>query len=143
MDSFRGEILHSCTFKDKEQVRDKRVIVVGGGKSAVDNAVAAAKVGASSTLLYRDAHWPVPRYLLNLVPFKWGTYSRFGHFMLPASHEESPMSAWMHGIAEPVKWAFWRTVETMFKVQFGLEGDQVPKSRIEHDLFTGGQILTY
>ena len=25
----------------------------------------------------------MPRKLLNLLPFKWGTYSRFGHFMLP------------------------------------------------------------
>merc|ERR1711988_1604550 len=50
MEAFQGEILHSCTFKDKEQVRGKKVIVVGGGKSAVDNAVAAAKVGSSATL---------------------------------------------------------------------------------------------
>jgi dimethylaniline monooxygenase (N-oxide forming) len=68
---FKGEILHSCTFMDKEQVKGKKVVVVGGGKSAVDNAVSAAKAGASSTLVYRDAHWPVPRYLLNLIPFQW------------------------------------------------------------------------
>ena len=62
-------------------------MVVGGGKSAIDNAVSAAKHGEASTLVYRSAHWPVPRYLLNLVPFKWGTYSRFGHFMLPTHYD--------------------------------------------------------
>ena len=65
----------------QEVAKDKDVLVVGAGKSAVDNAVAAAKTGKSSTLLFRNAHWPVPRNLLNLLPFKWGTYSRFGHFM--------------------------------------------------------------
>merc|ERR1712048_1208923 len=142
-ETFKGEILHSCTFLDREQVAGKRVVVVGGGKSAVDNAVAAAKVGQSSTLLYRDVHWPVPRYLLNLIPFKWGTYSRFGHFMLPASHEEGPLSAWFHGVFAPLKWLFWRTVELMFRVQFQLRREDVPSTPIEIDLFTGGQILNY
>jgi len=143
MEAFQGEILHSCTFKDKEQVRGKRVVTVGGGKSAVDNAVAAAKVGSSSTLLYRDAHWPVPRYLLNLIPFKWGTYSRLGHFMLPASHTMGGIATWFHAVFAPLKWLFWRIVELMFCLQFNLTGDSVPDTPIEIDLFTGGQILNY
>jgi len=140
---FQGEILHSCTFVDKEQVKGKRVVVVGGGKSAVDNAVSAAKAGVSSTLLYRDAHWPVPRYLLNLIPFKWGTYSRLGHFMLHASHDMGPLATWFHAVLTPLKWLFWRIVEIMFRFQFHLTGDAVPDVPIEVDLFTGGQILTY
>jgi len=143
MEAFQGEILHSCTFRDKEQVRGKRVVVVGGGKSAVDNAVAAAKEGLSSMLLYRDAHWPVPRYLLNLIPFKWGTYSRFGHFMLPASHTMGGFATWFHAVFVPLKWLFWRIVELMFCLQFHLRGDAVPETPIEIDLFTGGQILNY
>jgi cation diffusion facilitator CzcD-associated flavoprotein CzcO len=142
-ESFKGEILHSCTFLDKEQVKGKKVVVVGGGKSAVDNAVSAAKAGASSTLLYRDAHWPVPRYLLNLIPFQWGTYSRLGHFMLHASHDMGPLATWFHAVLAPLKWLFWRIVELMFCVQFHLRGDAVPEIPIEIDLFTGGQILTY
>jgi len=140
---FQGEILHSCTFLDKEQVKGKRVVVVGGGKSAVDNAVSAAKAGTSSTLLYRDAHWPVPRYLLNLIPFQWGTYSRLGHFMLHASHDMSAFATWFHAVLVPLKWFFWRIVELMFRVQFRLSGEAVPDTPIEIDLFTGGQILTY
>merc|ERR1711879_464126 len=115
----------------------------GGGKTAVDNAVSAAKAGVSSTLLYRDAHWPVPRYLLNLIPFKWGTYSRFGHFMLPASHTMGGFATWFHAVFVPLKWLFWRIVELMFCVQFSLRGDAVPETPIEIDLFTGGQILNY
>merc|ERR1712050_101886 len=36
-----------------------------------------------------------------------------------------------------------RTVELMFRAQFRLSGDFVPGSRIDRDLFNGGQILSY
>merc|ERR1719378_832316 len=91
-DAFEGEVLHSFGFTRREQAAGKRVIVVGGGKSAVDCAVAAVKGGATDvTLLFREAHWPVPRKILDLVPFKWATYSRFGHALLPTHHDVSPL----------------------------------------------------
>eukprot|EP00928_Gymnodinium_smaydae_P084261 TRINITY_DN6752_c0_g1_i2.p1 TRINITY_DN6752_c0_g1~~TRINITY_DN6752_c0_g1_i2.p1 ORF type:complete len:576 (+),score=81.59 TRINITY_DN6752_c0_g1_i2:50-1777(+) len=138
-----GQILHSCSFLDSELAAGKRVVVVGGGKSAVDNAVAAAKKSASCTLLYRDLHWPVPRYLANLVPFQWATYSRFGHAMLPTYYDETAESRWLHAVFAPLKWLWWRIVECLFCWQFALEPDQRPSHPIEHDLFTGGQILNY
>mmetsp|Transcript_30083 Transcript_30083/g.75756 ORF Transcript_30083/g.75756 Transcript_30083/m.75756 type:complete len:553 (+) Transcript_30083:57-1715(+) len=140
---FKGQILHSCTFTDRKVAAGKRVVVVGGGKSAVDNAVAAAKEGKSAVLLCREAHWPVPRYLANLVPFKWGTYSRFGHSTLPMHHAEPACSRWLHWLLTPLKWLWWRIVELLFWCQFRLPREQLPKSRIEVDLFSGGQILTY
>jgi len=143
-EQFQGEILHSCTFNQKEQAAGKKVVVVGGGKSAIDNVVAASKGGAeSATLVYREAHWPVPRYLVNLVPFKWGTYSRFGHAMLPTHYDHTSFGWWMHSVCAPLKWGWWRIVETMFTVQFGLKGDLKPKIPLEIDVFGGGQILTY
>jgi len=143
-EDFSGEILHSSAFTSEKakSLKDRDVVVVGGGKSAVDCAVAASNAGAkSTTIVFREAHWPVPRYLLNLVPFKWGTYSRFGHATLRAHHDASfPL---LHWCMRPAKWAWWRIVETMFRCQFGLSGDMLPKSRIDVDLFGGGQILTY
>jgi dimethylaniline monooxygenase (N-oxide forming) len=63
---FQGDICHSAQFKDDSVAKGKNVVVVEGGKSAVDNSVSAASAGASSTtLLFREAHWPVPRKLLN------------------------------------------------------------------------------
>merc|ERR1712178_496279 len=108
-------------------------IVVGGGKSAIDCAVAAAKTADSSTLLFRAAHWPVPRYLLDLVPFKWGFYSRFGHATLPTHHDVSLVERALHCLAKPLKWTFHRIVELMFCYQFGLSGDLVPTTRVDQD----------
>jgi len=143
-EAFRGEVLHSFGFTRREQAAGKRVVVVGGGKSAVDCAVAAVKGGAMEvTLLFREAHWPVPRRILDLIPFKWATYSRFGHALLPTHHDVSPLAWWLHCIFTPLKWLVWRLVEAIFAFQFRLSGEMVPTSRIEIDVFTGGQILTY
>ena len=82
-DKFKGHITHATYFTDGEKAcKDKNVVVVGGGKSAIDCAVVAAKYAKSSSIVFRGAHWPVPRKILNLVPFKWATYNRFGNFFL-------------------------------------------------------------
>jgi len=143
MDTFTGMVMHAEKFCDKQMAAGKRVVVVGGGKSAIDCAVAAAKVATSSLLLFREVHWPVPRYLLDLVPFKWGTYSRFGHSTLHTHYDVTASEQLLHTLATPLKWIWWRTVELMFRFQFRLSGDMIPSSRIDHDLFSGGQILSY
>merc|ERR1719238_827978 len=43
----------------------------------------------------------------------------------------------------PVKWLWWRVVEIMFRGQFCLCGNDVPKHDISIDVFNGGQILNY
>jgi len=143
MEDFRGVTMHAEKFHEKTMAAGQKVIVVGGGKSAIDCAVAAAKVAESSTLLFRAVHWPVPRHLLDLVPFKWGTYSRFGHATLPMHWDLGRMERCLHHLAAPLKWLWWRIVELMFRFQFRLSGDFVPTTRLDHDVFTGGQILSY
>jgi len=140
---FEGKMMHAESFQEKDIAAGKKVIVVGGGKSAIDCVNAASDVAESATLLFREVHWPVPRHLLNLVPFKWGTYSRFGHATLPTYYDAGRCERVVHTATKPLKWMWWRTVELMFRAQFRLSGDFVPDSRIEHDLFNGGQILSY
>jgi cation diffusion facilitator CzcD-associated flavoprotein CzcO len=140
---FEGDIYHSANFFDASVCQGKNVVVIGGGKSAVDNAVSGARHGISSTLVFRTAHWPVPRYLCNLVPFKLGTYSHFGNFMLPTYFDVTNIAWYFHSVLTPLKWAWWRIVELMFRFQFRLSGDMVPDTPIEFDVFSGGQILNY
>ncbi|KAK3282689.1 hypothetical protein CYMTET_9584 [Cymbomonas tetramitiformis] len=141
---FAGEIIHSCEFTDLGIVDDKRVVVVGAGKSAIDCATVAATVARKVTMVFRDAHWPVPRYLLNLVSFKWATFSRFGHFMFPAHHSDKHgLLSYLHLLARPFKWIWWRLVELLFKWQFKLSGEMIPSTALEVDLFNGGLCLDY
>merc|ERR1719188_1464594 len=75
--------------------------------------------------------------------FQWGTYSRFGHATLPMHWDLSCVERCLHCLAAPLKWLWWRIVELMFRFQFHLSGDFVPTTRLDHDVFTGGQILSY
>mmetsp|Transcript_41081 Transcript_41081/g.92972 ORF Transcript_41081/g.92972 Transcript_41081/m.92972 type:complete len:517 (-) Transcript_41081:646-2196(-) len=143
-EDFEGEVLHSSDFKNREAACGKRVVVVGGGKSAIDCAVASVKGGAEHvTLLYREAHWPVPRYLLNQIPIKYATYSRLGQALLPTHYDVSAFVWWLHALFTPIKWLVWRLVELLIRIQFHLPQEMVPSSRLEIDVFCGGQILTY
>ena len=58
---FNGEIIHSKAYKCPEQLRGKRVLVIGGGNSACDVAAEAARVGAKSVLSLRESVWFIPK----------------------------------------------------------------------------------
>jgi hypothetical protein len=133
--------MHTSQFVDASIARGKRVVVVGGGKSAIDCAVAAARHAETVTLVAKRLHWPVPRRILGIVPFKWGTYSRLGHFLLPAHWDMPPKARRIHQALSGVKWIAWRILEQVFAWQFALR--QNPPVPLEVDLFGGGQILTY
>lgn len=59
--TFDGEIIHSKDYKHPDQLRGKRVLVIGGGNSACDIAAEAARVGAKSVLSLRESVWFIPK----------------------------------------------------------------------------------
>ncbi|PSN14276.1 F420H(2):quinone oxidoreductase [filamentous cyanobacterium CCP5] len=58
---FGGEILHSKDYHHPDQLRGRRVLVIGGGNSACDIAAEAARVGAKSSLSLRESVWFIPK----------------------------------------------------------------------------------
>ena len=58
------EQMHSHDYRDPEQLAAKRVLVVGGGNSAMDIAVDASHVAGSTLLSMRRGVWIVPKHLL-------------------------------------------------------------------------------
>lgn len=58
---FSGQLIHSKDYKDPDQIRDKRVLVIGGGNSACDITAEAARVGASAHLSLRRGYWFMPK----------------------------------------------------------------------------------
>ncbi len=59
--NFQGDIIHSKDYKQPEQLRGKRVLVIGGGNSGCDIAAEAARVGAKSIFSLRDSVWFIPK----------------------------------------------------------------------------------
>ncbi|MBS0016843.1 MAG: NAD(P)-binding domain-containing protein, partial [Arthrospira sp. SH-MAG29] len=58
---FNGEIIHSKDYKTPDQLRGKRVLIIGGGNSACDLAAEAARVGQKSVLSLRESVWFIPK----------------------------------------------------------------------------------
>jgi cation diffusion facilitator CzcD-associated flavoprotein CzcO len=59
-----AEQLHSHDYRGPEQLAGRRVLVVGGGNSAMDIAVDASYAAARTLLSLRRGVWVVPKYLL-------------------------------------------------------------------------------
>jgi Flavin-binding monooxygenase-like len=61
---FKGQYLHSHDFKGVNDAwRGKRVLVIGGGNSACDVAVEAARVAGTVALSMRSPQWFVPKFI--------------------------------------------------------------------------------
>lgn len=80
---FAGRIMHSSQSIQPEDVKGKRVVVVGGSKSAADCAVLAARDASSSTILFRRPHWLMPRYMFGFVNMDFVIATRFIEFFMP------------------------------------------------------------
>ena len=127
-----GQILHSSQYGDPSLAKGRKVVVLGGSKSATDIAVNAVNSGASEvTIVYREPVWRIPYFVGGLVNFKRILYIRAQEEMFK-SWGIGPMSRLAHAIAKPLVWANWRGLESMLKLQLKLKQcDMVPKERIE------------
>ncbi|CAF3096395.1 unnamed protein product [Rotaria sp. Silwood2] len=66
---FAGSILSPSDIKSCKQLVNKRVIIVGCGKCATDMAVLAGHYARSCYLVFRKAHWMIPRRIMSgLLP---------------------------------------------------------------------------
>jgi len=140
--SFEGKIIHASDMTEASMCKGK-VVVVGFGKSAFDCVqVAAQEETNSATLLFREAHWCVPRKILGLVPFEYATFNRFGAAcLLPKWRNATPCEHAVH--ATHLLPAFWQLVSQIFKLQFGLKGDLVPEKGFIDDFWCGHGVLPH
>jgi len=140
-DRFHGEVFHNSLLKSEEQLKGKRVAVIGYGKGATDAALEAARVAEQSHLVFREPHWPIPQKLAGILPFKWGLLNRLCSTLIPVYQETTPVERVMHGIGKPLAWFYWRVVETLFYFQcrlgsrFGTRVSLVSKLPVEIDAF--------
>ena len=60
---FHGQIIHAKDYKNPEQIRGRRVLVIGGGNSGCDLAVEAAAHGSAAFLSLRRGYHFLPKFL--------------------------------------------------------------------------------
>eukprot|EP00511_Aplanochytrium_stocchinoi_P006821 CAMPEP_0204825220 /NCGR_PEP_ID=MMETSP1346-20131115/3140_1 /ASSEMBLY_ACC=CAM_ASM_000771 /TAXON_ID=215587 /ORGANISM="Aplanochytrium stocchinoi, Strain GSBS06" /LENGTH=493 /DNA_ID=CAMNT_0051952761 /DNA_START=102 /DNA_END=1583 /DNA_ORIENTATION=+ len=150
-DQFKGVVIHSSEFTDLSQVEGKNVVVVGGGKSAVDCAVEASNTGAKVTLLSRQPHWATPRKIANLIPFQYVFLSRLGQALVVGYRGTLPEADLTHmkfwnRLGWPLMAGAFKAVEALFGAQFGnLTGKTSPflKKDVVDDFYGYAQVLDY
>ena len=127
-----GRIMHSSKYNDPAIAKGRKIVVLGGSKSATDIAVNAVNSGAAEvTLVYREPVWRIPYFIGGLVNFKRILYIRAQEEMFK-SWVIGALSRFAHAVAKPLVWANWRGLESLLKVQLKLgKCDMVPKERIE------------
>ncbi|WP_428261743.1 flavin-containing monooxygenase [Haliangium sp.] len=142
-DRFGGEVMHSSEYHDPAHIRGRKVVVVGFGKSALDIAVDAKNHGADVTLVFRDAHWPVPVKVLGLIDVRKIFMTRAAGAFLPLYQRPGPWEARLHQRAPWLVSGFWRGVEGLLRLQYRIgRAGALPSTRFENDLFTGGILPT-
>lgn len=151
-EGFAGTVLHSSQFRTEDQAKGKKVVVIGGGKSAKDAAANAVKAGAEKVILAsRRPHWPTPLKIADLIPFQYIFLSRFGQALVIGHKGPLPgcspgiMGLW-HKISWPIMAAAFKIVEVLFAAQFrNMSGTNSPlgKCDVVEDFYGFAHVLNY
>lgn len=70
---FDGVAMHSHHYRTAELFKDKHVLVVGIGNSAVDIAVDVCKSARSTVLSTRRSAWVMPKYIMGVPIDRWSS----------------------------------------------------------------------
>jgi hypothetical protein len=60
---FTGEVRHTVTYRSSDELRGKRVLVVGAGNSGLDIACDAARSADRAVISMRRGYWFIPKHL--------------------------------------------------------------------------------
>jgi cation diffusion facilitator CzcD-associated flavoprotein CzcO len=64
--NFTGEFIHSKQYKTPDMLKNKRVLVIGGGNSACDIASEAGRFALSSHISMRRGYWIMPKTMFGV-----------------------------------------------------------------------------
>lgn len=135
-DQFQGKILHSSEYTDPNAISGEETVVVGFGKSALDIATDATRCAKKVTLLYRQAHWPIPVDILNLIDVRRIFLNRLVLGFMPLYQRPSKYAENLHRYGTWLVKGFWRFVEMLLRLQYPLRStDTLPDDRAEKDFF--------
>ena len=72
--TFDGHAIHSHDYRTADPFKDKHVLVVGIGNSAVDIAVDVCRQAKSTTLSTRRSAWIMPKYIMGVPVDRWSGF---------------------------------------------------------------------
>ena len=93
---FSGESYHSKFYEDPDQFRDKRVLIVGGGNSAVDIACDAAFMAKEASISMRRGYYFIPKHVGG-VPVDTLSDQLHSEDTMPSGHD---VQVWLKDILD-------------------------------------------
>ena len=145
---FAGEQIHAHHYREPDVLRDKRVLVLGIGNSAVDIAVESSRIGAKTFVSTRRGAWVIPKYL-NGKPVDEIANSVTGLAPIPVMRAVMQRSLKV-AVGSPTDYGLPKpdhklleahpTVSSEFLPRLG-HGDITPKPNIER--FSGGKAVRF
>ena len=138
-ESFRGLVRHSSEWTHPAVADVRRVVVIGGGKSALDCAAWAAREGKTSTLVFRKPHWMVPRYLPGGARSDLRFISRFIEMFVnyPARPWDEKL---LHGPGKPLVWLWWSFMSAVVPRVLGMPKLMIPDHKLPVGFESVGQV---
>ncbi len=127
-----GRILHTTQLASPDLYRDKKVVVVGFGKSACDVASAVADEARETYLVFRQAKWKVPKRVAG-ANYKYLVLSRFGEALTKLRYRNT-FENLIHALGLPPR-IFGRMQRIFAKQQRLEECNLLPESSIIDLLF--------
>lgn len=137
-----GKVLHSSEFNESSLIQDKRVAIVGFGKSACDIATLAAEKAKESILVFRRTLWKFPKFFLNKIHIEELFMVRFAEIWLPYRKKKG-IEKLLHSVGKPIVWAFWRLNELISRQQFSLDAcKMLPTELMNENLSCNSNLAT-
>lgn len=130
---FRGEIITERDITSLDIFNDRKVVVVGYGKSALDMATLAAERSAQLHHVFRAANWLIPEWILG-AHFTYALFTRFGNVMMTSWAQPTAMERFLHNKLSFVISSFWDFIQSIVLFQLKRTGkgkDQAAQERLK------------
>ncbi|MBK8256708.1 MAG: NAD(P)/FAD-dependent oxidoreductase [Polyangiaceae bacterium] len=118
-EQYQGKVVTERDIRDLSVLENKRVTVVGFGKTAVDMVAFAADRGAEVHHVFRMPRWLLPQYVGGIHMAKI-LFARSATVMIPAWVHPSELENKLHTELSGVVDAYWKLITFVVRAQTGL-----------------------
>jgi len=132
-EQFKGQIITERDVTSLDVFNNKRVVVIGYGKSALDMATLAAERSAQAYHVFRTPSWLIPEWILG-AHFTYALFTRFGNVMMTSWAQPTAMERFLHNKLSFVIDGFWNMIQSIVRFQLERHGkgkDQAAKDRLK------------
>ncbi|HET6597106.1 MAG TPA: NAD(P)-binding domain-containing protein [Anaerolineales bacterium] len=132
-EQFRGKIITERDITSLDVFNNKRVVVVGYGKSALDMATLAAERSMQVYHVFRAANWLIPEWILG-AHFTYALFTRFGNVMMTSWAQPTAMERFLHQKLSFIISSFWDFIQSIVLFQLKRTGkgkDQAAQERLK------------